>query len=217
MRRLIYPANMHTPKQTQENDQETVFAFIRRHAFALLVSVHDGAPFGTHIPVELEEKEPGNFVLRGHIANDNPQAEDFKSGQTFLAVFTDPHAYISSSWYEKEKIPTWNYIAVHIYGQIRILSEDELLESLTRLMDKYEAASAQPVKITDIPEKSLRNNLRAITGFEMTLDRIETRFKLSQNRNDRDHAEIIRHLRASGDTQAAEIADEMAKRRHPGQ
>lgn len=208
---------MYTPKYYQENDWETVSAFIRRHAFALLVSVHDGAPFGTHIPVELEEKEPGTFVLSGHIANENPQSEDFKSGQTFLAVFTDPHAYISSSWYEKEKIPTWNYIAVHIYGQIRTLSEAELLQSLTRLMDKYEAASACPVKISDIPEKSLHNNLRAITGFEMSIDKIETRFKLSQNRNDRDHAEIVRQLRASGDSQAAEIADEMSKRRPSGQ
>lgn len=208
---------MHTPKYHQENDWETVSAFLRKHAFALLVSVHDGVPFGTHIPVELEEKEPGTFVLKGHLANDNPQSEDFKSGQTFLAVFTDPHAYISSSWYEKEKIPTWNYIAVHIYGQIRILGEDELITSLTRLMDKYEAASARPVRISDIPEKSFHNNLRAITGFEMSIDRIETRFKLSQNRNDRDHAEIVRQLRASGDSQAAEIADEMAKRRQAGQ
>lgn len=204
---------MHTPKPYQENDWNTIAEFIRKHAFALLVSVHNGAPFGTHLPVELEEKEPGTFVLRGHIANDNPQSADFTSGQTFLAVFTDPHAYISSSWYEKEKIPTWNYIAVHIYGQLRILKEIELVDSLTRLMDKYEASSKCPVHISDIPEKSLHNNLRAITGFEMTLDRVETRFKLSQNRNDRDYSEIITQLRASGDTQAAEIAEEMAKRR----
>lgn len=208
---------MYTPRNYQENDWTTVSEFIRKHSFALLVSIHDGAPFGTHIPVELEEKEPGTFVLRGHIANENPQSEDFKSGQTFLAVFTDPHAYISSSWYEKEKIPTWNYIAVHVYGQLRILTETELVDSLTKLMDKYEAASACPVHISDIPEKSLHNNLRAITGFEMTLDRIETRFKLSQNRNDRDYAEIIHQLRATGDTQAAEIAEEMAKRRQAGQ
>lgn len=204
---------MYTPKYFQENDWNTVSEFIRKHSFALLVSIHGGEPFGTHIPVELEETEPGTFVLRGHIANDNPQSQDFTSGQTFLAVFTDPHAYISSSWYEKEKIPTWNYIAVHIYGKLRILTEAELTDSLTKLMDKYESASKCPVHISDIPEKSLQNNLRAITGFEMSLDRVETRFKLSQNRNDRDYHEIIHQLKASGDSQAAEIAEEMVKRR----
>ncbi|WP_126248629.1 FMN-binding negative transcriptional regulator [Chitinophaga rhizosphaerae] len=208
---------MYTPKQTQEHDFETIAAFIRKHAFALLLSVRDGAPYGTHIPVELEEREPGTFVLRGHLANANPQTEDFKSGQTFLAVFTDPHAYISSSWYEKEKIPTWNYIAVHIYGKLRILSETELVDSLTSLMNKYEASSEHPVRMADVPEKAMQASLKAITGFEMSLDKIETRFKLSQNRSDRDYANIISHLNASGDSQAAEIAEEMAKRRQAGQ
>ncbi|WP_119079085.1 FMN-binding negative transcriptional regulator [Chitinophaga alhagiae] len=206
---------MYSPKYNQEKDWDTIAGFIRQNSFALLVSVQNGLPEGTHLPVELEEKTPGrgDFVLRGHIANVNPQSRSFTSGQTFMAVFMDPHAYISSSWYAKEKIPTWNYIAVHVYGQLRILDEAELLQSLTRLMERYEAASAQPVKITDIGEKELHNNLKAITGFELSIDRVDTRFKLSQNRNDQDYFSVADHLHASGDDHSRRIAGEMEKRR----
>ncbi|WP_343701990.1 FMN-binding negative transcriptional regulator [Chitinophaga sp.] len=206
---------MYSPKYNQEKDWNTVADFIRQNSFALLVSVQNGLPEGTHLPIELEEKTPGqgDFVLRGHIANANPQSHTFTSGQTFMAVFMDPHSYISSSWYAKEKIPTWNYIAVHVYGQLRILEEGELLQSLTRLMDRYEAASAQPVKMTDIGEKELRNNLKAITGFELSIDRVDTRFKLSQNRNDQDYFSVTDHLRAAGDDHSRRIAEEMEKRR----
>ncbi|WP_346318522.1 FMN-binding negative transcriptional regulator [Chitinophaga sp. YIM B06452] len=205
---------MYAPNYHQEKDWNTIADFIRRHSFALLISVENGLPTGTHLPVELEEKSPGEYVLRGHIANANTQTSTFAGGQTFLVVFTDPHAYISSSWYEKDKIPTWNYIAVHVYGKLRIQSDEELIASLTALMNKYEAASAHPVSISDISEKELRNNLKAITGFEISIDRVDTRFKLSQNKNDRDHASVVSHLKESGDTQAIEIAAEMEKRRN---
>lgn len=204
---------MYTPKYTQEKDWNTVAAFIRQNSFGLLISVEDGLPVGTHLPIELEEKAPGEFVLRAHLAKANPQSRSFTSGQTFMAVFMDPHSYISSSWYEKEKIPTWNYIAVHIYGTLRILTEDELLHSLTNLMQRYESGSTHPVNISDIPEKELRNNLKAIVGFELSLDRIDTRFKLSQNRNDHDYFSVTDHLKAAGDDHSLRIAAEMEKRR----
>ena len=177
------------------------------------MSIKDGLPLGTHLPVELEEKKPGEFVLRGHIAKANDQAETFVSGQTFMAVFMDPHAYISSSWYAKDKIPTWNYIAVHVYGTLRILAEEELVQSLTRLMKRYEAGSRQPVDISDIPEKELQNNLKAILGFEMSLDRIDTRFKLSQNKQDHDYFSVVDHLKEQGEDHGLRIAAEMEKRR----
>jgi transcriptional regulator len=204
---------MYAPRYHQEKDWDTIAEFIRRHSFALLISLENGLPVGTHLPVELEEKSPGEYVLHGHIANANPQSATFTSGQTFLVVFSDPHAYVSSSWYEKDKIPTWNYIAVHVYGTLRVQSDEELITSLTTLMNKYEAASAQPVSISDIGEKELRNNLKAITGFEITITRVDTRFKLSQNKNDRDYASVAQHLQQNPDSQSQEIAAEMLKRR----
>lgn len=200
---------MYSPKYSQESDWDTVAAFIRSNGFGLLISTDNGLPVGTHLPVELEEKGPGKFVLRGHIAKMNPQSGTFTSGQTFLVVFTDPHAYISSSWYENGKIPTWNYIAVHVYGQLRVLDENELVASLGRLMDHYEAV----VKMSDIAEKELQNNLKAIIGFEISIDKIDTRFKLSQNRNDHDYFSVVDHLKQNGDGHSVRIAEEMEKRR----
>ena len=204
---------MYTPKYNEEKDWETVAAFIRQNGFGLLISIQDGLPVGTHLPIELVEKTSGKFVLQGHIANANDQAATFVTGQTFMVVFMDPHAYISSSWYEKGKIPTWNYIAVHIYGTLRVLSEAELAQSLHQLMDHYEAGSENPVHVHDIPEKEFHNNLKAITGFEIGVDRVDTRFKLSQNRNDQDYFSVVDHLKELGDDHAHRIAAEMELRR----
>lgn len=204
---------MYAPRYHQEKDWNTIAEFIRRHSFALLISLENGLPVGTHLPVELEERSPGEYVLRGHIANANPQSATFTSGLTFLVVFSGPHAYVSSSWYEKDKIPTWNYMAVHVYGTLRIQSDEELITSLAALMNKYEAASEQPVSISDIGEKELHNNLKAITGFEITITRVDTRFKLSQNKNDKDYASVVQHLQQNPDSQSQEIAEEMLKRR----
>jgi len=203
---------MHIPKYNQEKDWQQISAFIQQNSFGILVNVSSGVPLATHIPIELDEKPDGTAVLRGHVAKQNPQWEAFTSG-TALAIFTDPHAYISSSWYEKEKIPTWNYIAVHVYGQLRLLSEEELLDSLSKLMHRYEAASAKPVSINDIPEKELHNNLKAIVGFEMNISDIQARFKLSQNRNAHDYESVITHLKERGDEGSVKIAEEMEKRR----
>lgn len=203
---------MHIPKYNQEKDWQQISAFIRENSFGILINVAAGTPLATHIPIELDEKADGSAVLRGHVAKQNPQWEAFTSG-TALAVFTAPHAYISSSWYEKEKIPTWNYIAVHVYGQLRLLSEEELVDSLSKLMHRYEAASAQPVSINDISEKELHNNLKAIVGFEMAISDVQARFKLSQNKNAHDYESVIKHLRERGDEGSVKIAEEMERRR----
>lgn len=204
---------MYTPKYNQEKDWDTIAAFIRENSFAMLVNTDpNGVPLVTHIPVELVEKTAGQFVLHGHVAKINPQWQSFTAGTT-LVVFTAPHAYISSSWYEKEKIPTWNYIAVHVYGQIRIMETAELQHSLEQLMDKYEAASANPVHIRDIDDKTLHNNLKAIVGFELTITDVNARYKLSQNKHDKDYASIVTHLKETGEENALKIAAEMEKRR----
>jgi len=203
---------MHIPKYNQEKDWQQISAFIQQNSFGILVNVSSGLPLATHIPIELDEKPDGTAVLRGHVAKQNPQWEAFTNG-TALAIFTDPHAYISSSWYEKEKIPTWNYIAIHVYGQLRLLSEEELLDSLSKLMHRYEAASAKPVSINDIPEKELHNNLKAIVGFEMNISDVQARFKLSQNRNAHDYESVITHLKEREDEGSRRIAEEMEKRR----
>ncbi len=203
---------MHIPKYNQVTDWQEIAAFIRENSFGILVNVANGTPLATHIPIELEEKADGSRVLTGHIAKANPQWEAFTNGAT-LVIFTAPHAYISSSWYEKETIPTWNYIAVHVYGQIRLLTEDELRASLARLMDRYEAASARPVSLQDVPQQHLENNLRAIVGFELAIADVQARFKLSQNKHEQDYNSVITHLRERTDEGSHKIAEEMEKRK----
>ncbi|CAL1519905.1 FMN-binding negative transcriptional regulator [Chitinophaga sp. MM2321] len=211
----LFFSSMFTPRINKETNWDTIAAFIRENAFGMLVNVDDaGTPHATHIPVTLVEKKDGRFVLHGHIAKENPQWNWFTRG-TALMVFTAPHAYISSSWYEKEKIPTWNYIAVHIHGAMRIMDEATLLQSLEVLMDHYEAPSACPVHISDITPKSLENNMKAIVGFEMDVQEVNARFKLSQNKNDHDYFSVITHLRARGDENSRRIAAEMEVRRPP--
>jgi len=203
---------MHIPKYNQVTDWQEIAAFIRENSFGILVNIANGAPLATHIPIELEERADGSRVLIGHIAKANPQWEAFSNGTT-LAIFTAPHAYISSSWYEKETIPTWNYIAVHVYGTIRLLSDEELRNSLGRMMDRYEVASEKPVSLQDVPAQHLENNIRAIVGFELMINDVQARFKLSQNKGAHDYNSIIDHLHKREDDGAAKIAEEMEKRR----
>ncbi|UYQ94000.1 FMN-binding negative transcriptional regulator [Chitinophaga horti] len=204
---------MYTPKKYQETDWQLISGFVRENSFGMLVSVLDGRPAGTHLPLELQEKMPGEWVLEGHLSAANPQRHTFASGQPFLAVFTAAHSYISSSWYEKEKIPTWNYMAVHIYGQLRIQTESELRASLERLMDTYEAASRCPVHISDVDPIELQKNIKGIVGFELKVEEVQSTFKLSQNRHDADYFSVVTHLKAKGDEHSRRIAEEMENRR----
>ena len=88
----------------------------------------------THIPLELSKNKLGKDILQGHVSKANPQWHHFKNNTEVLAIFTGPHGYISSSWYDFEEVPTWNYIAVHVYGTIKIIEGEELYNSLKQLV-----------------------------------------------------------------------------------
>ncbi|RAJ00332.1 PaiB family negative transcriptional regulator [Chitinophaga skermanii] len=206
---------MYAPKYNQEKDWQNVAAFIREHSFGLLISTRDGVPEGTHIPMELEEKAPGEFVITGHISKANLQWQSFTSDQTFLAIFTSPHAYISGSWYEEDRVPTWNYMAVHVYGKIRVLNNDEMDALLENLVNRYEHGRPNRVHVQDIDAGEMASMKKAIVGFELSITGVHTRFKLSQNRHRADYQHVIDHLKEQGDEQAAFIANEMEKREKP--
>ena len=129
-----------------------------------------------------------------------------------LAIFNGPHAYVSSSWYKDENVPTWNYVAVHVYGEIRIIEGQELWDSLKKLVDKYEAHSEHPVSMENMSEKTLRQ-IKGIVGFSIKIKEIQAAYKLSQNREDEDYHKVIEHLENSGDSGAVEVAKEMRRKR----
>src|SRR4051812_15778197 len=118
---------MYVPKQFKNNEPAQIKDFIRKNGFAILVSQCEGKIVATHLPLELNED---GEKLSGHISRANPQWKNFDQGTEVLAIFNGPHAYISSSWYNHENVPTWNYIAVQVYGKIAIIEGEELVRSM---------------------------------------------------------------------------------------
>lgn len=202
---------MFVPKLFRIEDHQAIEDFIRQNSFATLVSSVEGKPWATHLPLELEKNAAGESVLWGHLSKSNPQWKYFSSGETVMAVFMGPHSYVSSSWYQHLNVPTWNYIAVHVYGIMRLLDEDASYELLKRLVRKYEARSAKPVDVETMPKEFVLKEMKGIVAFEMSIARVEGKWKLSQNRNDEDFASVIRELEALNELNAMQVAGEMKK------
>ena len=204
---------MYIPNYFKNENLEEVKNFLIANSFGILINHTHGILTGTHIPMELDTDENGDDVLVGHISKANPQWENFEDNQDILAIFNGPHSYVSSSWYEKENVPTWNYIAVHIYGKIKIIEGDELLDSLKKLLIKYEADSENPVTMEKMSAENLRQ-INGIVGFSIKINEIQAAYKLSQNRNDTDYHNIIDKLDKRDDTKTKEVAKEMKRRRN---
>jgi len=205
---------MHVPKINENKNIEEIKAFINANSFGILVTNQTGsAPIATHIPIELSTNTEGEDVLVGHIARANQQIKTFEDGIEVLAIFSSPHSYVSSSWYQHATtVPTWNYIAVHVYGTLRIQSDEELYASLTELTNKYEQAIAEkPIKLEDLPAKKITREMRGIIGFEIKITDFQARYKLSQNRHSEDYQHVINELEKLDDNGATYIANEMKK------
>ena len=187
---------MYIPHRYQNENLEEVRDFLRENAFAILINQVEGRPWATHIPLELEVDHNGSDVLVGHIARANPQWKSFEEHPGVLCIFHGPHSYISSTWYAREEVPTWNYISVHIYGTLEILDEGAVLESLHVLVDKYEQNSKNPLSIHDLSERTMRQ-IKGIVGFKIRIHEIQAAYKLSQGREE-DHPQMVKELERRG-------------------
>jgi len=198
---------MYRPRHFDIDDPAILENFMREQSFALLITTIDGAPFASHIPLLLDT-DGGNRRLLGHVAKANKQYLDFDGKTEALVVFWGPHAYVSPNWYASEKmVPTWNYVTVHAYGNPRTLSEpDEARSVLERLTEAYESDATRNWSMDGLPDDFVNSQLKGIVAFEMPLDRVEGKFKLSQNRQPADRKGVIKGLRATGDTEAVEVA-----------
>lgn len=205
---------MYIPKFFKNNNTNEVKGFIEHNSFGILICQGENKILASHIPLELSTNDVGEDVLYGHISRGNEQWKNFESNKDVLAIFPGQHTYISSSWYDHENVPTWNYIAVHVYGTIKIIEGNLLLNSLKRLVNKYEKLSTNPVSVEKMSEKFLANELKGIVGFEIKISEIEAAYKLSQNRDESNYDNIIKELNKKKDEpNALEIAREMQKRR----
>ena len=202
---------MYISKLNKNENAESLLEFIRANGFAILISTVDGKPWASHIPLLLSDD---GTKLSGHIARGNKQWKEWNTESEILSIFSGPHTYISSSWYDHENVPTWNYIAVHVYGKLKILSEEELLQSLKSLTDKYERQSEKPVAVERMDPKYVKSQMLGIVGFEIEITKIEGAYKLSQNRDAKNHENIIAELEKRNDPASGAIADEMKKAGH---
>lgn len=200
---------MFIPEHYQNNDIKEIHNFLKENSFGILINTIKGKPWGTHIPLELSKNSDNKDVLVGHIAKANLQSKNLVDGDEVLCIFNGPHSYISSSWYQHEEVPTWNYIAVHVYGTVKIQTSEELLTALHDLVDKYEQQSEHPISLNDMSKKTMRQ-VNGIIGFEIEINDIQAVNKLSQGRS-HDHPKIISELEKQGSSETA-VAEEMKKR-----
>lgn len=200
---------MYVPPHFAQTDQDTLHTFIERHSFGLLVSQLDGGPFATHIPFLLDRTAGPHGTLVGHLARTNPQWREL-AGQTVLAVFTGPHAYVSPTWYEAENVvPTWNYAAVHAYGRAEVVEDpDTLLAIVQRSVAVYEAGMPRPWPL-DPDSRFVGRLLSQIIGFRVPVARLEGKWKLGQNHPAERREKVIRALRETGGEDALGVADMM--------
>lgn len=197
---------MYTPKYFKNENDQAITDFIRQNGFGILVSSANGNLIATHIPLELSED---GTKLSGHISKGNPQGKDLLQAGDVLVIFNGPHTYISSSWYNHLNVPTWNYIAVHVYGTVRIIEGEELFSSLEQLMNKYEKHSADPVTVEKLTPAYMQQAMKGVTGFEIAITKIEATHKLSQNRDRESYTNIIHELDNRNDADSTAIANAM--------
>ena len=199
---------MYIPEFNRQEDRSTALSFMRANPFAILVSNADGVPFATHVPVLIEE-HADQLVVRSHMARANPHWKSMKEGKESLIIFHGPHAYISPSLYEiRESVPTWNYAAVHVYGEPTLFSGEEgLTETLNQMINTFE--SSYMAQWSEMSEEYRSRMMKHIVGFEIKAKRLEAKFKLSQNRTKGEQARIIESLSQNPDSNISGIAELM--------
>ncbi|WP_239751237.1 FMN-binding negative transcriptional regulator [Mammaliicoccus sp. H-M34] len=188
---------MYIPKHYKENDIQEIKSFMLEHQFVTIITNDGDKPIATHVPINIHEKN-GEIYVTGHLAKNNDQWRLLNKASNVLIIFQGPHAYISSTWYEKEDVPTWNYQSVHVYGDSRLLSESELIEDLTYLLNKYEGHRDNGATWDNMSENTLKQ-INGIIGFEIEVKEIQAAYKLSQTRTEQDKNNIISKLKESGD------------------
>ena len=215
---------MYLPPHFREEKVEILHELIRSRPLATLVTVGREGLEANHIPMMIEP-EPSPFgTLVGHVARGNSLWRD--AGRAALAIFAGPEHYISPSWYPAKQehgrvVPTWNYIAVHASGVLQIHEDPEWLRKLvTRLTETHEAQFQRPWSVSDAPAAYIDGLLKGIVGIEITIDRLEGKWKMGQNRPDADRQTAAEALGKLGSSSAAEVGEWMkgvGKERETGQ
>jgi transcriptional regulator len=195
---------MYIPKANEEKRIEVLHDLIESHPLASLVTMGQSGLFASHLPMVLERGTGTHGLLKGHLSRANKQWRDFLPAVEALAIFSGPEHYITPSWYvEKEEtgkvVPTWNYAVVHVYGSLKAIEDPAwLIEHLNALTTVHESTLPAPWQVSDAPADYVKSLLNGIVGLELPIERIEGKWKASQNRSERDRTGIIEGLEELG-------------------
>lgn len=189
--------NVYIPKAFEMNDHSKIVNFIREHSFGILFSKYDNGPFATHLPFLIDENKYDQGTLISHMAIANPHWRGLDNKEV-LVVFTGPHAYISPSWYEdSDHAPTWNYISVHVYGEFRrIENQDQIKEIIRNTVHFYESPLPEPWA-ADFDNKFINGLMNGLIAFEIKINKLEGKWKLSQNHSTLKQQRLVRGLKSS--------------------
>ena len=198
---------MYIPKINSFTDRHEIVGFMKQFGFATIITAKDNLPVATHLPFIVSENG-GNVILTAHFARANDywaQIED----TPVLVIFSEPHAYISPTNYTSlQNVPTWNYISVHAYGRAKLITEPgKVFDVLKATIDNYELSYRQ--QWDDLPESYKSKMVKGIVAFEVIVNDIQAKKKLSQNRTDEEREKIINSLSKSNDSNERLIADFM--------
>lgn len=199
----------------KEQDQQVVLDFIHQHPFAFIAGCDENnKPVATQIPVFIEERDDVLY-LTGHMMKATDHHKAFEKNGNVLCVFTGNHTYVSATWYSNpHQASTWNYMSVHVKGQLHFLDEEGLIEVLKKTSLHFEGNDQQSyTAFHNLPEEYTNRLMKAIVAFEVKVESIDNVFKLSQNRDKESYQHIIEKLEHQNEDGKV-IAEEMKKRTH---
>lgn len=209
---------MYTPPAFAESRIEVMHDLMQTYPFAAVVTSGSSGMVATHLPLVLHAEASEYGTLRGHMARANNQWTQASDSPDALVIFSGPHQYISPSWYPTKRedgrvVPTWNYAVVHAYGPLTLHHETSwLLEHLNALVTQQEAGFEQPWKVTDAPVDYIERQTGGIVGIEIPIRRLEGKWKLSQNRSERDRGGVIEGLAEVNTTGSLAVRALMSER-----
>ncbi|MEP7252165.1 MAG: FMN-binding negative transcriptional regulator [Ginsengibacter sp.] len=198
------------PHFTEENEN-VVFDFMNKNAFAIITGYDGYYPVATHVPLAIK-KEDGKIILVGHIMKNSDHHKAFTQNENVLVIFSGPHCYVSASWYQKKEVAsTWNYIDVHAKGKIKFGTEADTKRIIEDVTDTYEGKQTNAA-FQHLSADYVDKMVKAIIGFTIEVSEVGNVFKLSQNHDVANRQNIAKHLMSRDDDDSHEIAKEMEKR-----
>nr|WP_314575552.1 FMN-binding negative transcriptional regulator [uncultured Pseudomonas sp.] len=207
---------MYTPSYFKDEDIASLHRQMEGTRLATLVTFDENGLQASHVPLLMNPNEGPNGTLYGHLAKANPQWKTLGASEA-LVIFQGPDAYISPSFYAAKAehgkvVPTWNYVAVHVYGRAQVFTDPQrLLRVVSDLTDKHEARRPAPWAVSDAPDDYIQKMLNGIVGFAIPIERLEGKRKLNQNRSAEDITGVSKGLAASQDPTDQEIARLMSQ------